>query len=105
MLQGLLDGVGPGGAKFQMRVFGRVADLPIYACAPFVESLEVALQVKCQLVRNFGEGGSGTYFGSEKEKIHSGDFKFINLDQLPEHVAEFFHHREVQDGAEPLAQD
>lgn len=97
VLQGLLDGVGPSGATFEMRVFGRVADLPIYACAPFVESLEVALQMKCQLVRNFGEGGSGTYFGSEKEKIHSGDFKFINLDQLPEHLADFPRQPALQD--------
>ena len=48
-----------------MGVFGRVADLPIYACAAFIEACEVALQMQCQLLRGFGEGGSGELFGSK----------------------------------------
>ena len=71
---------------FEMVVFGRVADLPIYCGPAFVEACEVALQMMCKLLRGFGEGGSGTFFGSEREKITASNFAFRTDAELAEEL-------------------
>ena len=83
-----------------MGVFGRVADLPIYACAAFVKACEVALQMQCQLLRGFGEGGSGALFGSERERPAS-DFEYLDDDELSEILGRL----DMLDGAELSMED